>query len=96
MFTHDAKLPWAYLERDEMGKMVGGRRYARPFLLQANIRNLYRSSAEVTVSEEQLEDMIKGSVELGKWSAQELRMRELTEALKDDNANPGRIELGQT
>ena len=25
MFTHDAKLPWAYLERDEMGKMVAGK-----------------------------------------------------------------------
>jgi hypothetical protein len=50
----------------------------------------------VSVSEEQLEEMIKGSVELVKWSAQELRMRELTEALKDDDANPGRIELGQT
>jgi hypothetical protein len=51
----------------------------------------------VSVSEEQLEEMIKGSVELVKWSAQELRMRELTEAVKDDDdANPGRIELGQT
>jgi len=54
------------------------------------------SSAEVTVSEEQLEEMIKGSVELVKWSAQELRMRKLTDAVKDDDANPGRIELGQT
>jgi hypothetical protein len=54
------------------------------------------SSAEVTVSEERLEEMIKGSVELVKWSAQELRMPELTEAVKDDDANPGRIELGQT
>src|ERR1700704_1352079 len=54
------------------------------------------SSAQVTVSEEQLEEMIKGSMELVKWSAQELRIRELTEAVKDDDANPGRIELGQT
>jgi hypothetical protein len=25
MFTHDAKLPWAYVVRDEKGKMVVGK-----------------------------------------------------------------------
>ncbi|MFI5089636.1 MAG: hypothetical protein ACHP7P_06220 [Terriglobales bacterium] len=51
--------------------------------------------AEVSISEEQLEAMIKSSVQLVKWCAHELRMQELASAIKDDDANPGRIKSGQ-
>jgi|GEM_PF-6079483 len=48
------------------------------------------SDAEVAVSQEQLESMVKGSLELVKWCAEQIRARELAFAKDDDDANPGR------
>jgi hypothetical protein len=46
--------------------------------------------AEVAVSQEQLESMIKSSLKLVKWCAVEIRKKELAFAKADDEANPGR------
>jgi hypothetical protein len=46
--------------------------------------------AEVAVSHEQLEYMVKSSLELVKWCAVQLRAKQLTWAKADDDANPGR------
>jgi hypothetical protein len=48
------------------------------------------SDAEVAVSQEQLESMVKCSLELVKWCAEQIRARELAFAKGDDDANPGR------
>jgi hypothetical protein len=48
------------------------------------------SDAEVAVSQEQLESMVKDSLELAKWCAEQIRARELACAKDDDDANPGR------
>jgi len=48
------------------------------------------SDAEVAVSQEQLESMVKSSLELVKWCAVQIRARELAFAKADDDANPGR------
>jgi hypothetical protein len=52
------------------------------------------SSAEVSVREDQLQAMINNSVALVKWCAHELRIREHASAIKDDDANPGRMKFG--
>jgi hypothetical protein len=48
------------------------------------------SNAEVAVSQEQLESMVKSSLELVKWCAVQIRAKELALAKADDDANPGR------
>jgi len=47
--------------------------------------------AEVAVSHEQLEYMVKSSLELVKWCAVQIRAKQLAWAKTDDDANPGRI-----
>jgi hypothetical protein len=46
--------------------------------------------AEVAVSQEQLQFMIKSSLELVKWCAERIRKKELAFAKADDDAHPGR------
>jgi hypothetical protein len=47
--------------------------------------------AEVAVSQDQLESMVKSSLELVKWCAVQIRAKQLAWAKTDDEANPGRI-----
>jgi hypothetical protein len=48
------------------------------------------SDAKVAVSHEQLKKMVKGSLELVKWCAVQIRAKQLAWAKADDDANPGR------
>jgi hypothetical protein len=48
------------------------------------------SDAEVAVNHEQLKNMVKGSLELVKWCAVQIRAKQLAWAKADDDANPGR------